>query len=391
MTGDSRTPQAPARGTGDSARPRAGSTLREPRICFTPSDSGLTTWNVGDDAAAFGLRREYLELPVIARFTIEGEPVSKARARFTKRGSKTQAYTPEKTFDAEQVVGWQFRRAAPGHRLDPKKAYGVMALFFCGKRQRRDVDNMLKLILDGLNGVAWPDDEQVTEVSAKKTLTLPENARTEVIVYQIGFMQQFTKDCIQCGREFLVFKSTSNQQHCTLECAMATRRQEAAVRRTCEGCGAAFGGGSKRKYCSRDCKYANGRITVACTGCGAEFTKQKCHLRGKNFCSSKCRDATNRERRQQQARGTCETCGGSTSKKSYRQCNACRVAGTSVNGRPKAVAIVIDGIVEAGVLPDDACPRYVEAIEDTVGEPYPRGRLVLHIAEVAAEAPAGAS
>ena len=44
----------------------------------------------------------------------------------------------------------------------------------------------------------------------------------------------------------------------------------------------------------------------------------------------------------------------------------------------------IDGLVDAKVLTDDECPRYVEKIEHLIGEPYPRGRLVLHVTEVAA-------
>ncbi len=43
----------------------------------------------------------------------------------------------------------------------------------------------------------------------------------------------------------------------------------------------------------------------------------------------------------------------------------------------------IDGIVAAGVLEDDACPQYVAGIECIIGEVYPRGRLVLHLTEVA--------
>lgn len=42
----------------------------------------------------------------------------------------------------------------------------------------------------------------------------------------------------------------------------------------------------------------------------------------------------------------------------------------------------VDGLVKAGVLPDDACPKYVEAIEGRVGEPYSRGRLRIIIREV---------
>jgi hypothetical protein len=107
---------------------------------------------------------------------------------------------------------------------------------------------------------------------------------------------------------------------------------------TCDGCGSSFTGDAKRRYCTYECRNVNGRTTVTCTGCGVEFTKQKCHVRHTNYCTDECRDSAAREHRQHQARGTCETCGGPTSKKTYRHCNACRIAGTNVTGRPKAVA-----------------------------------------------------
>jgi len=44
----------------------------------------------------------------------------------------------------------------------------------------------------------------------------------------------------------------------------------------------------------------------------------------------------------------------------------------------------IDGLVAAGVIPDDECPRYVAGIWCTIGEVFPKGRLVLHLTEVAA-------
>ena len=44
----------------------------------------------------------------------------------------------------------------------------------------------------------------------------------------------------------------------------------------------------------------------------------------------------------------------------------------------------IDGIVAAGILPDDESPRYVTKVTCRIGEPYPLGRLVLHLTEVAA-------
>lgn len=311
--------------------------MREPSVMVMPG--GPTVLDVSDEAAAFALRREQWDLPVIARFTVDGEPVSKARARFTKTGSKTQAYTPEKTNQAEQMVGWKFRQVAPQHKLDAEKTYGVIALFFCGTRQRRDVDNMLKLVLDGLNKVAWPDDEQVTEVSARKTLTLPGHARTEIAVYQVGEVQRFTDKCEHCGSDYPTFQCMSGKRkYCSKLCADAARRQTPLSQVTCEGCGSGFTGSPKRKFCSADCRLANGRTTVACTGCGTEFTKQRCHVRAANYCTGKCRDAANAGRRQQSAKGICQTCGGPTSKKTYKECRVCHSTGTNVTGKPKAVA-----------------------------------------------------
>jgi hypothetical protein len=42
----------------------------------------------------------------------------------------------------------------------------------------------------------------------------------------------------------------------------------------------------------------------------------------------------------------------------------------------------IDGLVAAGVLNDDECPRYITSVAYTVGAPFPKGRLVLHVTEV---------
>lgn len=42
----------------------------------------------------------------------------------------------------------------------------------------------------------------------------------------------------------------------------------------------------------------------------------------------------------------------------------------------------VDGIVAAGVVPDDESPRYVAEIKNRVGPVYPKGRLVLYVTEV---------
>ena len=127
---------------------------------------------------------------VIAAFTIPGEPVPKGRPRFARRGSAVMTYTPKKTAGAEDAVAGCFRRAAGSSIPDPAAAYGLTAVFCCGTRYRHDTDNLLKLLLDALNAVAWPDDDQVTEISARKYWGQREEARTEVTVYRAGLLDK---------------------------------------------------------------------------------------------------------------------------------------------------------------------------------------------------------
>jgi Holliday junction resolvase RusA-like endonuclease len=193
----------------------------------------------GGDEACFRLIREMADLPVVARFTIEGEPKSKARPRFTRNG---RAYSPEANIAAEKEIGRLFRQTVPGYEPDDEYAYGVMALFFYGTMTRRDVDNMMKLILDGLNGIAWPDDRQVSELSGRKALTIPANARTEIVVYRVGKVQHFTAACTECGTEFTLprlARPTGRyaQKFCSRECAFAYKTSRAREPRTCLTCG----------------------------------------------------------------------------------------------------------------------------------------------------------
>lgn len=319
---------------GDTSPVRAG-TVREGA---PPAQAGMTFSQAGDEAACFALWREQVDPVVVARFTIDGEPVSKARARFTKQGSKRQAYTPQKTRAAEEIVAWKFRAAAPRHRADSESTYGVMALFFSGTRQRRDVDNMLKLILDGLNKVAWADDDQVVEVSGRKSYEPrhPEHARTEVVVYKVGAVQRKTARCENCQHEFATYSSTTDRRFCSRECSYAWRRDQR--RRRCQQCGEEFSPkqvSAPPKFCSRKCADNAKRATVTCTRCGTTFTKQRCHVRSSNFCAPECRDAHAKAQRTKNSRGTCASCGGPTSKKTYQQCRSCKWGGTPVSGAPE--------------------------------------------------------
>ncbi|MFD6400775.1 RusA family crossover junction endodeoxyribonuclease [Nocardia sp. NPDC060249] len=245
----------------------------------------------GDEQTLFALKREYIDVEVIARFTVDGEPVSKARARFTNRGSKTRVYTPEKTRVAEERVAWSFREVAPWHEPDNEFTYGVMAVFFSDTRQRRDVDNMLKLICDGLNGVAWHDDVQVEEIAGRRGRDLIGNARTDILIYRIGKIQRPEKACLQCKQPFLIYNSTSRQKYCSAQCRSDARKANRV--RTCTNCGETFEANpsDESTRCSRKCRTDATTKLLVCVGCGTSFRRPQSWVKtDASWCSRTCQD-----------------------------------------------------------------------------------------------------
>ena len=115
--------------------------------------------------------------PRAVLFTVEGEPIVKGRPRFTRSG---HAYTPKATKDAEARVGDAYQAEMFTGNI------GVELHFFQGSRARKDIDNMVKLVLDGLNGVAWPDDLAVSVCLARRVYTTKEKARTVVRVFNVS-------------------------------------------------------------------------------------------------------------------------------------------------------------------------------------------------------------
>ncbi len=99
------------------------------------------------------------------RFTVEGEPVAKARPRVVKG----RAYTPQRTVDAEEAVGWAFREEMPGTLAPLTGWVGMRCTFYTmSNHPRSDVDNLLKLVSDALEGLAYVNDKQVEDVHAKR-------------------------------------------------------------------------------------------------------------------------------------------------------------------------------------------------------------------------------
>jgi Holliday junction resolvase RusA-like endonuclease len=117
---------------------------------------------------------------------IPGEAVAKGRPRFTRARGNVRSFTPAKTARYEQLIALAASDAMAGavpadgpvtvsvvaHLAIPKslskrkRADAIAGLL--RPCTRPDVDNYLKIALDGLNKVAWGDDSQVVRATVSK-------------------------------------------------------------------------------------------------------------------------------------------------------------------------------------------------------------------------------
>lgn len=117
---------------------------------------------------------------------VEGEPQGKGRPRTVVRGSFAQHYTPEKTRNYEQAIADEGRRAMAKHpplecacAIELSIVMAVPASWSKAKREaalagelmptkKPDIDNVVKAVCDGLNGIVFVDDVQVVDLIARK-------------------------------------------------------------------------------------------------------------------------------------------------------------------------------------------------------------------------------
>lgn len=108
-------------------------------------------------------------------FFVPGKPVPKGRPRVTRSG---HTFTPARTKTWEQLVGWSARLAMRGQK--PLTGRLNATLTFYGARANADLDNLVKAVLDALNGVVYLDDKQVEVVEARRFATNSRGVRVTV-------------------------------------------------------------------------------------------------------------------------------------------------------------------------------------------------------------------
>lgn len=123
----------------------------------------------------------------MAGFTVLGEPMGKQRPKFSRRGSYVHTYTPDKTASYENLVKLEYKRQC-GNVSFPKgtelvmhiKAYFSIPKSASKKKaaqmldkqirptKKPDADNIIKIIADSLNGIAYYDDSQIVSCRCDK-------------------------------------------------------------------------------------------------------------------------------------------------------------------------------------------------------------------------------
>ena len=115
------------------------------------------------------------------KFEILGKPIGKGRPRLGRFGT----YTPQKTVNYETLVKYTFARLFPkAEPTDKPIRARITAVFTIPKSytkkqiaeitnkpvyvKKPDCDNIAKIILDSLNGLAYVDDNQVCSLEINK-------------------------------------------------------------------------------------------------------------------------------------------------------------------------------------------------------------------------------
>ncbi|MGN8831161.1 RusA family crossover junction endodeoxyribonuclease [Selenomonas montiformis] len=135
------------------------------------------------------------------QFFVPGQPKGKGRPRFDPRSKR--AYTPQKSAEYERYISMCCRRKGGPARMSGPLGVEIDARFAIPKQttkkmraqmdagavqpcKRPDIDNVVKSVLDALNGVAYEDDKQVVRMIARKRYS--ECPGVMVTVYEIGEM-----------------------------------------------------------------------------------------------------------------------------------------------------------------------------------------------------------
>jgi Holliday junction resolvase RusA-like endonuclease len=124
---------------------------------------------------------------MVIEFTVLGEPQGKGRPRFANMKGRVITRTPDATVLYENLIATEYRRQVGDVRLPDDAilklsilAYYTIPASASKKKQQQmedgelrpakkpDMDNIIKVVADSLNQVAYRDDAQIVDCQIRK-------------------------------------------------------------------------------------------------------------------------------------------------------------------------------------------------------------------------------
>jgi len=121
------------------------------------------------------------------KFTILGEPQGKGRPRFANIKGKVITRTPDETVLYENLIATEYRRQVGSVKFQGNEiidlrimAYFTIPASASKKKQKQmedgeirpakkpDMDNIIKVVADSLNQIAYRDDAQIVDCQLRK-------------------------------------------------------------------------------------------------------------------------------------------------------------------------------------------------------------------------------
>ena len=135
-------------------------------------------------------------------FEVPGQPKGKERPRWTMVSNTSIVYTPRNTRDYEKMIKTFYKiNNFKSFKKDEALEISAIAYYQIPKNTKKshkllmikgeilptkkpDIDNIMKVVLDALNGVAYFDDKQVCKVNFIKMYS--EEPRLKILIRSIG-------------------------------------------------------------------------------------------------------------------------------------------------------------------------------------------------------------
>lgn len=159
-------------------------TLDLHRISTQAVENNHTLWITGIGGPSLALLTTMpLRDPEPVRVLLIGDPKAQERPRLSHRGTHRTARAKAN----QEAVALAIKAASRWTKPRADLNFGARMLFDCPTNQRKDLDNMVKLVLDAATGILWADDQQVTELAARARRGMGEHMGQSVLYfYSVG-------------------------------------------------------------------------------------------------------------------------------------------------------------------------------------------------------------